>query len=249
MPVFYARHQAAGNALDVGSVLARRGEAGGPRKERLATLAGDVRLLVADDLLATPDPLGLRLDIGLPDDGMLPASDDLDTFVGPLVSRLSGAIRRPFVSVWVSKQYARTSSVAVFHAHPTRDPGGVQQFQVRTTASIVTTTFRKQIRNQIAAARPLPPGGIALQLSFVVGPRRAWPNLWKVTVDSLGPLLGHAVDARPPGRPAGRVTDLGLHCVVDPDAGHDVVIAIRASAAAPRWADSAEPTGRRTTRV
>ena len=248
-PVFYAGHQAAGKTLNVAPVLAGRGEAGSTRKERLATLADDVRLLVAEDLRATPDPLGLRLDIGLPNDLPLLASNDLDTFVYPLVSRLTGTTGRPFVSVWASKRYARTSSVAVFQARPTRDPGGAQQFQVRTTASIVTTAFRQQVRNQIAAARPLPDGGIALQLSFVVGPRRAWPNLWKVTIDSLGPLLGHAVDAREPDRPDGRITDLGLHCVVDPDLGHDVVIAIRANTAAPRRADSAQPIGHRIAMV
>jgi hypothetical protein len=190
-----------------------------------------VRLLVAEDLRATPDPLGLRLDLGLPNDVPLLASNELDTFVYPLVSRLTRATRRPFASVWASKKHAGTSSVAVFPARPTLDPGGAQQFQVRTTASIVTTTFRRQVRKQIAAARPLPDGGVALQLSFVVGPRRAWTNLWKVTIDSLGPLLGHAVDTREADGPDGRITDLGLHCVVDPDVGHDVVIAIRASPA------------------
>jgi hypothetical protein len=249
MPVFYAGHQAAGKGLDVAPVLSGREEAGSTRKERLATLADHMRLLVAEDLWTTPDPLGLRLDIGLPNDVPLLASNDLDAFVCPLVSRLTRAIGRPFVSVWASKRYARTSSVAVFQARPTADPGGAQQFHVRTTASIATTVFRQQVRRQIAAARPLPDGGIALQLSFVVGPRRAWPNLWKVTIDSLGPLLGHAIDAREPDGLDGRITDLGLHCVVDPDVGHDVVIAIRANTAAPRQEDSAEPTGHRTAMV
>ena len=249
MPVFYAGRPAAGKTLNVAPVLAGRGEAGSTRKERLATLADDVRLLVAEDMRATPDPLGLRLDIGLPNDVPLLASNDLDTFVYPLVSRLTGTTGRPFVSVWASKQSARTSSVAVFQARPTRDPGGAQQFQVRTTASIVTAAFRQQVRDRIAAARPLPDGGIALQLSFVVGPRRTWPNLWKVTIDSLGSLLGHAGDVREPDQPDGRITDLGLHCVVDPDVGHDVVIAIRANTAPPRRADSAEPTGHRTAMV
>ncbi|BEL12827.1 hypothetical protein Q0Z83_110180 [Actinoplanes sichuanensis] len=232
MPVFYARPHAVGKALDVTTVLAGHAEAGSSRKERLAALAGDVRRVVAEDLRATPDPLGLSLDLGLPDGVPLLTSNDLDTFICPLVPRLTAAIRRPFVSVWASKRHAPTSSIAVFQARPARDPGGAQQFQVRTTASIVTDAFRQQIRNQIAAARALPDGAIAVQLSFVVGPRRAWPNLWKVTIDSLGPLLGHAVDARVADGPDGRITDLGLHCVVDPDMGHDVVIAIRVNAAA-----------------
>src|SRR5690242_7873132 len=113
-PVFYARHQAAGKTLNVAPVLAGSGEAGRTRKERLATLADDVRLLVAEDLRPTPDPLGLRLDLGLPNDVPLLASNELDTFVYPLVSRLTRATRRPFASVWASKKHAGTSSVAVF---------------------------------------------------------------------------------------------------------------------------------------
>ncbi|GIE60663.1 hypothetical protein Aoc01nite_60650 [Actinoplanes octamycinicus] len=235
MPAFYAGRPVAGKAFDVTPALAGRGDTGSTRKQRLAALADEVRLLVADDLRATPDPVGLRVDVGLPDDVPLLASNDLDSLAYPLVSRLGGATGRRFVSVWVSKRHARTSSVAVLPAHPVPDPGGSQRFQVRTTASIVTTTFRQQIRNQITAARPLPYGGIALQLSFVVGPRRAWPNLWKVTIDSLRPLLGH-----PAG---GRITDLGLHCVVDPAVGHDIGIAVRANparfrASVPKTADA-----------
>jgi hypothetical protein len=249
MPVFYAGDQVAGKGLDVAPVRSGRGEAGSTRKERLATLADRVRLLVAEDLCTMPDPLGLRLDIGLPNDAPLLTSNELDAFVYPLVSRLTGSTGRPFVSVWASKRYARTSSVAVFPAHPTSDPGGARQFHVRTTASIATTAFREQVRRQIAAARPLPDGGIALQMSFVVGPRRAWPNLWKITIDSLGPLRGQGADAREPDGLGGRITDLGLHCVVDPDMGHDVVIAIRANPAAPGREDSAEPTGHSTATV
>lgn len=233
-PVFYARHQTAGRTLDIAPVLAGTREAGGSRKARLATLADDVSRLVAEDLGTTPDPLGLQLDIGLPSDVPLLASNDLNTLVYPLVTRLTGGTGRPFVSVWASKRYARTSSVAIFPARPARDPGGTRQFQVRTTASIVTAAFGRQVRRQIAAACPLPDGGIALQLSFVVGPQRAWPNLWRVTIDSLRPLLGHVDGVGEPEAPDGRVTDLGLHCVLDPNLGHDVVIAIRASTAVPQ---------------
>ena len=239
----------AGKTLNAAPALAGRREAGSTRKERLATLADDVRLLLAEDLRATPGPLGLRLDIGLPDDAPLLASNDLGTFLSPLVSRLTRATRRPFASVWASKKHAGTSSVAVFPARPTLDPGGAQQFQVRTTASIVDTAFRQQVGKQIAAARLLPAGGISLQLSFVVGPRRAWPNLWKVTIDSLGPLLGRAADAHETAGPDSRITDLGLHCVVDPDLRHDVVIGIRAKTSAPGREDLVEPTGHRTTMI
>ena len=71
---------------------------------------------------------------------------------------------------------------------------------------------------------------MALQLAFSVGPRRAWPNLWKATIESLGAILGREASAREWNPRDGRITDLGLHSVVDPDAGNRVVIAIRARA-------------------
>jgi hypothetical protein len=106
--------------------------------------------------------------------------------------------------------------------------------RVQTTASANTAAYKRQVRDHISAARPLPEGGVALQLAFSVGPRRAWPNLWKATIDSLGNLLGHDAGAREWNARDGRITELGLHCVVDPAAGNQVVVAVEArSAGAP----------------
>ncbi|WP_231934752.1 hypothetical protein [Micromonospora viridifaciens] len=49
----------------------------------------------------------------------------------------------------------------------------------------------------------------------------------------MGAILGHDDDAREWNARDGRITDLGLHCVVDPTAGSVVRIAIRASPARP----------------
>ena len=52
------------------------------------------------------------------------------------------------------------------------------------------------------------------ELSFVVGPRRNWLNLWKQTIDALDPCwvvpgqIGHGIPRRPNQR-------AGLHCTVD----------------------------------
>jgi hypothetical protein len=102
---------------------------------------------------------------------------------------------------------------------------------VRTTASASTTEYKRQIADQITDARLLPgDGGVVLQLAFVVGPARAWPNLWKATIDSLGTILGRDQGAGEWNVRDGRIVDLGLHCVVDPAAGNEIVIAIRARA-------------------
>ncbi|WP_089007684.1 hypothetical protein [Micromonospora viridifaciens] len=106
-------------------------------------------------------------------------------------------------------------------------------FDVTTTASASMSVYKEQIRDQIMPASRLPGDGVALQLAFVVGPSRAWPNLWKPTIDALGAILGHDDGAREWNARDGRITDLGLHCVVDPTVGSVVRIAIRASPAGP----------------
>ncbi|WP_433384694.1 hypothetical protein ACQPZX_24260 [Actinoplanes sp. CA-142083] len=42
--------------------------------------------------------------------------------------------------------------------------------------------------DEMALATPDPLALRLSQLAFVVGPRRAWPNLWKATIDSLGSI-------------------------------------------------------------
>ncbi|WP_088999033.1 hypothetical protein [Micromonospora echinofusca] len=228
LPVFYARPDSMGSALSVPPALASWDTAGSSGQVRFVAFAADVQSAVAMQLRVTPDPLALRVDIGLPDKVPLLALNDLDNYLFPLVPKLTKDIGRQFASVWATKRHATWSSVAVCQTHAVQDPGGVCSLQVRTTASASTTAYKRQIRDQIIAAQPLLDGGIALQLAFVVGPRRAWPNLWKPTIDSLGSILGSDAGAREWDPRDGRITDLGLHCVIDPAAGNQVTIAIRA---------------------
>lgn len=230
-PVFYARPEASASLLNVAPALASWDKAGSVGQARSATFIADVRSIVADLLPATPDPVGLWLDVGLPDTVPLLAFHDLDNYLFPLVPRLVDGSGRQFTSVWAAKRHAATSSIAVCQARRVQDPGGAYSFQVRTTASATTAAYKQQIRDQITATAPLPDGGISLQLAFVIGPRRVWPNLWKATIDSLGPILGRDADAHEWNARDGRITTLGLHCAVDPAAGNEVLIAIRAQLA------------------
>ena len=227
-PVFYARPEVVGGMLNVQPALASWDRVGSPGQVRSAAFVAAVHLAIAEQLRVTPDPLALRLDIGLPDTVAQRAVNDLDNYLFPLVPKLTEGTGRQFASVWATKRHAATSSVAVCQAATVHDPGGAYSFQVQTTASASTTAYKHQIHEQISAARPLPDGGIDLQLAFVVGARRAWPNLWKATIDSLGPILGYDAGAREWNPRDGRIVDLGLHCVLDPAVGSQVVIAIRA---------------------
>lgn len=234
MPVFYARPEAAGGTLGVEPALASWDKAGSPGQARSAAFIAGVHTVIAEQLGATSDPLALRLDIGLPADVPLLAYHDLDNYLFPLVPKLTVSTGRQFVSVWAAKRHASTSSVAICRTHATCDPGAAYSFEVSTTAAADSTSFKEQIRDQITTGRPLPAGGVALQLAFVIGSRRVWPNLWKATIDSLGSILGRDAGAGQWNVRDGRITDLGLHCVVSPDARHRVVIAIRAGTVAPQ---------------
>ncbi|WP_436536434.1 hypothetical protein [Actinoplanes sp. HUAS TT8] len=227
-PVFYRRPEAVGTALDVVPALASWDKAGSPGQLRSAAFIEEVRSAVTEPAQAAPGTLALRLDIGLPDSVPLLALNDLDNYLFPLVPRLAKHLDRQFVSVWATKRHAATSSVAVGEARTVDDPGGTCSFEVRTTASATSIMYKQQIRDQITVARPLPDGGVDLQLAFVVGPGRAWANLWKATIDALGPILGRAPGATEWNVRDGRITDLGLHCTVDPTGGDDVLIALRA---------------------
>jgi hypothetical protein len=227
-PVFYARPECVGSTLSVPPALASWDTAGSPGQVRSTAFVADVQAAITPKLRVTPDPLALRVDIGLPEIVPLLALNDLDNYLFPLVPKLTKCAGRQFASVWATKRHAAKSSVAVCRTQTVRDPGGVYSLQVRTTASASTTAYKRQIRDQITAAQPLPDGGIALQLAFVVGARRAWPNLWKATIDSLGAILGRDDGAREWDARDGRITDLGLHCVIDPAVDNQVIIAIRA---------------------
>ena len=231
-PVFYQRLDAPGSPLDVEPAAASWDKAGSPGQLRSAAFIEDVRRQTVAGIRATPGPVAVRLDIGLEPGVALTTLNDLDNYAFPLVPRLADeAGRNAIAAAWVTKRHAPYSSVAVGPAIPAEDPGGLVAVEVRTTASASTQAYKKQIRDQIRETRPLPDGPVALQLAFVVGPARAWPNLWKATIDALGALLGRGEGAGEWNARDGRITDLGLHGVVDQAAGTEVTIAIRATPA------------------
>jgi hypothetical protein len=230
-PIFYARPPATGGVLSVAPAVASWDAAGSQGQARSAAFIDDVGVTVAERIVGLAHPLALRLDVGLPDTAPLYAFHDLDNYLFPLVPKLSERTGCEFASVWATKRHAATSQVGVAAAVPAEDNSGTYTFDVKVTASASTSAYKEQIRDQVATASTLTGDGVALQLAFVVGPRRAWPNLWKATIDALGSILGHDDGAREWNARDGRITDLGLHCVVDPALGNEVRIAVRASPA------------------
>lgn len=228
-PVFYARPAVAASTLTVAPALASWDRAASPGQVRSAAFIDEVCTVVAEPLGSIAGPLALRLDIGLPKGVPLYVAHDLDNYLFPLVPRLTARTGRPIASVWATKRHAATSLVRIAPAIPVDGPRWEYAFEVITTASASTVGYKEQVRDQITSTRPLSGAGVALQLAFVVGPQRVWPNLWKATIDALGAILGRDKDAHEWNARDGRITDLGLHCTIDPTMGNKVTIAIRAS--------------------
>jgi hypothetical protein len=206
--------------------------AGDPAKVRISAFLDAAEeaatQMNAPRLAGTPGPLALCLDIGLPPAAALLEHHDLDDYLFPVTGHLSRRTRRDFVSVWGTKAVADDSYVRVGAARPA---DGAALHRVRTTASGDSTAYRQQIRNQLATAEELPPGPVWLELVFTLNPRRPWINLWKPTIDSLGPLLGLRSLVDPWQPRDARIVRLGLHHVADPSLAHEAVIDVIASAA------------------
>ena len=216
-------------ALPVPPRLASWNRAGHPDQVRLARY-----LAVADDLLRPyygelTGPLALRLDVGLPADADLLDQRDLDNYLYPLARHLSSATGGTIACAWATKQHAGSSQVRIEPAVPALGPPPAHCFYtVHTTASGQSRAFKEQIRDQLSAAAPLPPGPLQLQLHFTIGASRNWLNLWQPVIDALGPILGQAPGAGPWSPLDGRIIDLGMHRHVDPGLGNDILIAIAA---------------------
>ena len=182
-----------------------------------------------DDTVALLDhqpldaPWALSLNVGLPDGQDLLAAADLDNYALPLARRLQD---EDLVSVWCRKRHGSASCIVTSPAAAVDPPS--RTWRVPTTASDDSRAYKEQVRHGVGTAKELPEGPVTLQVSFVVGPRRSWLNLWKPTIDALEPLLGRAPNQREWNPRDGRITLLGLHAAVDPALGNDVHMEIAA---------------------
>ena len=196
-----------------------------------AALDHAVEILQADSR-EPAGPVAVRLDVGLPEGTNPLGVYDLDNYLFPIVTRL-GKLGVPVVSAWGTKSIGATSTIRACTAVAVELPPGAIQ-KIRTDTSSETAAFKLQIADQLAGNAVLPEGPGALQLSFTVGPRRVWTNLWKPTIDALGHLLGRDHTESRPWHPRdGRIAELGLHYSVDPGMKNSVEISIVTSTILP----------------
>lgn len=219
---WFARPESNALQLRSGPRLASWDSANHPDQIRLQAYLDDTEELLASSRIE--GPWALRLDVGLAADRDLLEAADLDNYAFPLACRLGDA---SLVSVWCTKQHGHQSFIRIDAARVVPAPT-TDVLKVRTTASASTVAYKEQIYAAAEGAAEIPAGPVRLELSFVVGPRRKWWNLWKQTIDSLDPILGRTNPKREWHPRDGRITELGMHATVDPALGYDVLIGITA---------------------
>jgi hypothetical protein len=182
-------------------------------------------------------PLALRLDVGLPA-GIDPLFEhDLDNFLHPVVKQLGG---RPFVSAWATKAPGARSHLRIAPAEPTPPEAGWQRWPGRTTASTARERqWKDQVKAALAGTTELPAGPVGLQISLTVSPERSWPNLWKMVIDALDPVVGRSFPDDEYDPRDGRVVRLGIHVREDASVGWEVPFVIRARPADLAWPEMA----------
>ncbi len=214
--VFFARPRAERRPLTMAPCVESSMPADHPDQLRLSRFLGHAEHMARPQLARVSGPVAVALDLR------------------PLAGALQAGTGRQFASAWATKSVGEHSYLTVAPAIEVVDPSAPMEFEVTTSAPSETPTYRKQIRDQLARALTLPDGPVALELAFVVGPGRDWVELWRPTIASLDPLLGAAVRGTPWHPRDGRIVELGLHCLVDPDHDDRVHITI-----APRMLSSA----------
>lgn len=211
--------------LDSRPVLASWDRAESPGQRRLAAFL-DSTVAQADPVMAgLSGPLSLLLEIGLTGSD-LEKNKDLDNFLYPLIKRLGPERFR--VAHGIKGEGAE--SFLTIQELQVEEPLATDRLEVETTASAETAEFKRQIRSRLhcLGAREIAEGPVRMEIDYVVGPRRVWPNLWKATIDACGPLLGQEDSGREWAVRDGRIVDLRLRVSVDLALAHKVRMSIKA---------------------
>ena len=178
------------------------------------------------------EPLALKLNVALAPGADLFSSGDLDNYLIPVALRLGGG---RIASAWATKFHGSESTIQIETAREAGPEAMAGWHFARATArgSASSKDWKVQIRDQVAAqCEPAPDGPLEMRISFRVGPSRQWNNVWKQSIDALGPILGLTMPSNPFHPLDGRIVRLGLHHTVAPELGFDVELGIWWRAAA-----------------
>jgi hypothetical protein len=226
-PLFVTMPTTVPHRLNVAPRLASWNARGDEEQKRLDHYLDYATALVEEPLARQTGDVAVRLDVYVPENIDLLDQRDLDNYLFPLAFRLHRQ-KHSVKSWWATKSHQHPSLIRVGPADAAPVPDAV--INAATTASSESEKYKEQVRDAVSVAPPLPEGPVALEIAFTVGTTRNWLNLWKPTIDALGPLLGTTDPTRHWHPRDGRITQLGLHRQVDPALGNAVRLAISALA-------------------
>lgn len=201
-----------------------------PAQLALREFVAHVHELIDPITATSAGSLAFRLDIGLAEDIDPLWERDLDNYLFPVVRTLPPRV----VSVWGTKGRGMTSRVRIEPAVEVGAPASWQQFEVPPSPG-TERGWKAAVRKAAARTTELPPGPVALELSFALGAGRNWLNLWKPSIDGLEPLLGRTYPERHWNPLDGRIVRLGLHRQINAGLGPQVAMAAWARPADDAW--------------
>ena len=171
--------------------------------------------------------LFLHMEIDVKNSAHLLHHHDLDNYLYPVVYRL-GASRFRLVSATKrigGGSYLQIGQTQPGDAFPEID--GWASFQHNTgSVSPAKSEWKVGIRNKLKTQQfiPLRAGAVDIQLVWKCSSRRNWINLWKPTIDAMGPILGEPDTHRPFYPNDDRIVSLKLHLNTDDSLGWSVDI-------------------------
>jgi len=167
--------------------------------------------------------VALDLTIGVPAGHPLTQGCRLDNYLLLVASQLG---QRRIPAVFGRKIHGNVSSLRVGPARYRADDVP-PVMQVRASGQPEAPDWKEQVRHACAAAIDndgLGTEAVLLDVAFAVSSLRNWTDLWKPTIDALGPLLGTDSSEAPWAPRDDRIVEVGLHRTTDDSVGHDVEI-------------------------
>ena len=179
--------------------------------------------------LPNDHPVYVSADVVLPTSVDLLHHRDVENYLTPLGTLLRA---HDFVLAIGTKRHPRSdsdgSSISVGLARPASSWEASRFASARMQGSTSHKSWKERLRASVATQvpTPVPAGSLATEIAWRCGPSRQWVNLWKITGDALGPILGEPDPTRPFHPADDRITDLRLHLTRDEALGYDVDVGV-----------------------
>ena len=170
-------------------------------------------------LLPKNELLFLHLDVDVQRPERLLKHYDLENYLTPLFGA-RGLDASRFVLVTARKYVSGGSKLEIGIAQPAENnlrTYGWDGFSYTAHGSLQSKQWKENLRNALAATKPLPitSPAVEVQIVWACSSQRNWVSLWKPTGDCMGPILGEENPLRPFAPNDDRIVDLSFHRTFD----------------------------------